>query len=65
LPVVGGINKATKLTYMSGAFIHRTNWNGTASNASEGCLVIDGRQYRRFEKQLSKAMSIAVTLRRK
>ncbi|MBZ0243682.1 MAG: hypothetical protein K8F24_10740, partial [Bacteroidales bacterium] len=65
LPVVGGVNKATGKTYMSGAFIHRTDWSGSAKYASKGCLVIDGRQYRRFEKQLGKSMSISVTLRRK
>jgi hypothetical protein len=65
LPVVGGFNKATKKPYMSGGFIHRTNWGGKATNASEGCLLIDGRQYRSFEKQLGKSMLISVTLRRK
>jgi len=42
-----------------------TNWGGKATNASEGCLLIDGKQYRSFEKQLGKSMSISVTLRRK
>ena len=65
LPVEGGINKLTKLSFMSDVFIHRTNWSGKADKASRGCLLIDGRQYRRFEKQLGKAMSISVTLRRK
>ncbi len=65
LPVVRGMNKATGKSYMTSAFIHRTDWSGKANRSSQGCLLIDGRQYRRFEKQLGKAMSISVTLRRK
>ena len=65
LPVVGGINKATGKSYMTSTFIHRTDWSGKANRSSKGCLLIDGRQYRRFEKQLGKAMTISITLRRK
>ena len=38
LPPVGGYNIATKKNYMDGIFLHRTNWDGKATNASVGSL---------------------------
>ncbi len=64
LPVMGGLNKVTGKTFMSGVFIHRTNWSGKATNSSRGCLVICGTQYRRFEQQIGRVSNIGLTLRR-
>jgi RHS repeat-associated protein len=50
--------------YILGGFIHRTNWNGFAKYSSHGCLLIDGRQYKQFEKQLGKASNIKIVVYR-
>jgi hypothetical protein len=65
LPVMGGLNKVTGKPFMSGVFIHRSNWSGKATHSSRGCLVICGTQYRRFEQQIGKISNIGLTLRRR
>ena len=52
-------------TVMTEIFLHRTDWNGKAGNASHGCLVIDGRQWRSVEKQLGKSQKIHIILIRR
>ena len=64
LPPVGGYNIATKKNYMDRIFLHRTNLDGKATNASVGCLVIDGRSWQDVEKQLRKSKKIFISLTR-
>ena len=64
IPPVGGINKATGLSYISGAFMHRTNNDGKATGASAGCLVIDGRQWNNVDRQLGTSQKIYLKLTR-
>ena len=55
LPIEGGgLNKATEKSYLSAVFLHRTNWSGSAIYSSQGCLIIDGRQWKSVEQQLQK-----------
>ena len=55
LPIEGGgLNKATGKSYLSAVFLHRTNWSGSAIYSSQGCLIIDGRQWKSVEQQLQK-----------
>lgn len=61
---VGGYNQATHKNYMDGIFLHRTNWNGNASASSQGCLNIDGRQWKTVENQLQNSMNIFIILKR-
>ena len=49
---------------MTGVFMHRTNWNGNASKSSKGCLIIDGRDWRKVEKQLRKSSKIHIRIKR-
>ena len=49
---------------MDEIFLHRTNWDGKATNASVGCLVIDGRSWKDVEKQLRKSKKIFISLTR-
>lgn len=65
LPPKGGYNIATKTSFMDDIFLHRTNFDGRATNASKGCLVIDGRYWHNVEKQLCKSKKIFITLTRK
>ena len=65
LPPKGGYNIATKTSFMDDIFLHRTNFDGRATNASKGCLVIDGRYWHNVEKQLRKSKKIFITLTRK
>ena len=65
LPPKGGYNIAKKTSFMDGIFLHRTNFNGRATKASKGCLVIDGRNWHNVEKQLCKSKKIFITLTRK
>ena len=61
----GGKNKLTGLDYISEVFLHRTNWAGKATGGvSQGCLIIDGRQWRKVEKQLGKLNSFLIQVRR-
>jgi len=63
LPIEGGgKNKATGKDHLSGIFFHRTNWNGDARYSSQGCLVIDGRQWRSVEKQLEKSNNMLLRI---
>ena len=55
---------ATNGKDMVGVFMHRTNWDGKATNASSGCLVIDGRQWKNVEHQLGKSQNIYLRLTR-
>ena len=64
IPPVGGINKATKMHYIEGAFMHRTNFSGLAKYASEGCLVIDGRDWKLVDYQLGESQNIYLKLTR-
>lgn len=61
---VGGTNISNNLPYMTGIFLHRTNWNGFAKSASQGCLIIDGRMWRSVEEQLKTSMNIYLKLMR-
>lgn len=45
--------------------MHRTDRNGVAHRASQGCLVIDGRQWKSVEKQLGHSQNIFLYLHRK
>lgn len=45
--------------------MHRTDKNGVARRASQGCLVIDGRQWKSVEKQLGHSQNIFLYLHRK
>ena len=56
-----GVKKGKEVT-MDGVFLHRTDWNGTARNASKGCPIIDGRQWREVEKQLGKSQNIRIKI---
>ncbi|MDI6833101.1 MAG: hypothetical protein QMD02_04550, partial [Bacteroidales bacterium] len=49
---------------MEGVFLHRTDWNGKATNSSMGCLIIDGRDWRDVEKQLKKSSNIFIRITR-
>ena len=60
---VGGLNKNGK-SYMEGIFLHRTNWSGKATRSSQGCLCIDGRQWKGFESQLGKMKSFRIRVTR-
>lgn len=57
---VGGVNKINGKDYMEGIFFHRTNWSGKATHSSQGCLNIDGRQWRSVEQQLGKIPSFRI-----
>lgn len=61
----GGYNKFNGKTYMEDIFFHRTNWNGKATNSSQGCLIIDGRSWRQVEQQLGTSSNIYLLLNRK
>ncbi len=66
LPIEGGEkNKVTGKSYLGAIFFHRTNWNGGAKYSSQGCLIIDGRQWRNVEKQLEKSKNILMQINRK
>ena len=58
-----GTNKGKQVD-MTGVYLHRTNWDGDVTHSSKGCLVIDGRDWRLVEKQLSKSQNIYIRLRR-
>ena len=60
---VGGLNKNGK-SYMEGIFLHRTDWSGKATRSSQGCLCIDGRQWKGFESQLGKMKSFRIRVTR-
>lgn len=45
--------------------MHRTDKNGVARRASQGCLIIDGRQWRSVKKQLGHSQNIFLYLHRK
>ena len=45
-------------------FFHRTNWDGQATHSSQGCLIIDGRQWRSVEKQLGKSTNMLLRITR-
>jgi len=60
----GGKNKINGKNYMEGIFFHRTNWSGKATASSQGCLNIDGRQWKDVEKQLGKLPSFRIILNR-
>ena len=64
LPALGGYNKATMKSFIEGVFFHRTNWDGNAKSSSKACIVIDGRQWRRVEKQLGKSKNIFLKIKR-
>lgn len=64
IPPVGGYNKATGLQYITDVFFHRTNWNGKASSSSKGCLVINGKDWEKVEKQLGYSQHIYLRLTR-
>lgn len=64
LPALGGYNKATRKSFIEGVFFHRTNWDGNAKSSSKACIVIDGRQWRRVEKQLGKSKNIFLKIKR-
>ena len=64
LSPVGGWNYNKSTAYMTSIFIHRTDWNGKATNSSQGCLLIDGQQYDRFQNQLGKSSGFLVTVNR-
>ncbi len=49
---------------MTAIFLHRTDWNGRAKKASKGCLIIDGRQWWKVEKQLDKSKNIYIYVTR-
>lgn len=56
----GGVNIANGKSYMEGIFFHRTNWSGGARLSSQGCLNIDGREWRDVEEQLGKIRSFRI-----
>lgn len=60
----GGTNKANEKNYMEGIFFHRTNWDGKATHSSQGCLNIDGRQWKSVEQQLGKISSFRIRVTR-
>jgi RHS repeat-associated protein len=60
LSPVGGKNKANGKNYMEAIFMHRTNWDGKCTSSSQGCLIIDGRQWKSVEKQLGKIKSFTI-----
>jgi len=60
----GGTNKVNNKSFMEGIFLHRTNWSGKATSSSQGCLNIDGRQWKDVEKQLGKTPSFKIILNR-
>ncbi len=65
LPIEGGEkNKATGKSYLGDIFFHRTNWDGQATHSSQGCLIIDGRQWRSVEKQLGKSTNMLLRITR-
>jgi hypothetical protein len=65
LPIEGGgKNKVTGTSYMGDIFFHRTDWNGTAKKSSQGCPNIDGRDWRRVEKQIGKSNNIRIRISR-
>ena len=56
-----GIPKAYSATQKDGIFVHRTNLNGFAGKSKDGkkavsmgCILIDGRQWNAFERQIGK-----------
>ena len=55
IPPVGGKNIATGKNFITEVFFHRTDLNGKAGNASKGCLVIDGRQWKNVDEQLKES----------
>lgn len=57
-----GINKYNGKTFMEGIFLHRSNRDGTALKSSQGCLIIDGRNWDSVEKQLGKSNNIYLKL---
>lgn len=59
------INVANGKTYMEDIFFHRINWNGKATNSSQGCLIIDARSWRQVEQQLGTSSNIYLLLNRK
>ncbi len=65
IPPEGGYNINTHEKYISGVFLHRTNWDGKAANSSKGCLVIDGRRWGEVEVQLKVSQKIYLLLNRK
>lgn len=66
LPIEGGEkNKVTGKSYLADIFFHRTNLNGKATHSSQGCLIIDGRQWRNVEKQLDKSKNMLLRIIRK
>ncbi len=66
IPTQGGEhNSVTGGAYKTAIFFHRTNWSGDAQRSSEGCLNIDGRQWRSVEAQLGKASNIRLRVRSK
>ncbi|MEM9001140.1 MAG: DUF6443 domain-containing protein, partial [Bacteroidota bacterium] len=68
IPTQGNeVNKAhpDNGTFMTQIFLHRTNWSGKASApVSEGCLIIDARQWRKVEGQLGKLNSFLIEVKR-
>ncbi|KAA2751568.1 hypothetical protein F2R72_15115 [Alistipes onderdonkii] len=60
IPPAGGTNKRTGMTYISGEYFHRTDWNGKATKASQACLVIDGRTWKKVEKQIGTSHNIFI-----
>ena len=68
IPTQGGeVNKShpENGSFMTQIFLHRTNWSGKASDpVSEGCLIIDARQWRKVEGQLGKINSFLLQVRR-
>ena len=56
------INKVTGKNYLSSIFFHRTNWDGYAKYSSQGCIIIDGRQWKSVEKQLGKSTNILLRI---
>jgi RHS repeat-associated protein len=65
IPTQGGeINPVHNEPIMDAIFFHRTNWSGKATHSSQGCQIIDGRQWRDVEKQLGKCSNIYFRVRR-
>lgn len=58
-----GTKKGENVT-MIDVFLHRTDWNGKASNSSKGCPIIDGRSWRDVEKQLGHSSNIHIRITR-
>lgn len=65
IPPQGGENKYTKKRIFQTCFFIGRIGNGTATKASAGCLLIDGRSWRDVEKQLGKSRNIFIQLNRK